>query len=90
MGSGLSGKLHTQIRGMESTTGRTTGKHGPPPSCGTHVKGLDAKVDPVTCGGAARQSVKRELLGATARGQPVQPTLDMAMVAWVSGVRMGA
>ena len=89
MGSGLSGKLHTQIRGMGST-GRITGKHGPPPSCGTHVKGLDAKVDPATCGGAARQSVKCELFGATARGQPVQPTLDMAMVAWGSGVRMGA
>ena len=31
-----------------------------------------------------------ELFGATARGQPVQPTLDMADVAWGSGVRMGA
>ena len=70
--------------------GHVTGKHGPPPSCGTHVKGLDAKVDPATCGGAARQSVKCELFGATVRGQPVQPTLDMADVAWGSGVQMGA
>ena len=37
------------------------------------------------CGRSA-DSKNCELFGATARGQPVQPTLDMAMVAWGSGV----
>ena len=41
------------------------------------------------CGWSADRKIC-ELFGATARGQPVQPTLDMADVAWGSGVQMGA
>ena len=41
------------------------------------------------CGWSADRKIC-ELFGATARGQPVQPTLDMADEAWGSSVWMGA
>ena len=80
MGSGLSGVSHTQIRGT-GYTGHVTGNHGPPPSCGTHGKGLEAKVDPVTCGGARRQTVKCVFFDIIARGSSCSTPLDIAMVA---------
>ena len=47
---------------------------------------MELRLGPEGLCGRSADRKNCELFGATARGQPVQPTLDMAMVAWGSGV----
>ena len=51
---------------------------------------MELRLGPEGLCGQSADGKNCELFVATARGQPVQPTLDMADVAWGSGVQMGA